>query len=120
MTAEFARDPEFKQLTAATEFLGGVYPEALAIVPTAFDEESSEADERLAVAGLGFAEVLLPNSQNEHATYVFKQTPHTIALERIFEAEERGDLPAGSHDNAISYIIAGLFEEAWGDYLPQN
>ena len=104
-------DDEVEKVKA---FLEDVFPNSL-FFPATLPEQVRR---RMDVAGLGVAQVVsLEDGGENFATYIKKSTRHTEALERIWAAEQAGELSPGSHDSAIDAIIAGEFFDEWGNFL---
>jgi hypothetical protein len=108
-------NPELQRIEQAKQFLDEVFPDALLIAPANVD---GAVRQRMDEAGLGLAEILLEDGSVQLATYTFADTPITGALARIWEDEQAGELPLGSHDSAIDCIISDEFYQQWASYLP--
>ena len=103
------------ELEAAKAFFEDVFPNSLIVPATAPDKVSA----RMKKAGIGLAQIIsLDDGSDCLATFITQPTAHTKALERIWLAEQEGELPAGSHDAAMDAIISGEFAAEWGRYLP--
>ena len=107
-------DPGFDKVELARTFLEDVFPDAVAFVPA---ELPGLVGTYMETAGFGVAEVLLPDGSTRYATFICAHTPHTRAIEQIWEDEQAGILPEGSHERAIDSIISGTFEKQWNSYL---
>ena len=105
---------EDDEIAKAKVFLEEVFPNSLFFPATL----PQQVQRRMDVAGLGLVQVIsLEDGSENFATYVRKQTRHTAALERIWEAEQAEQLSPGSYDSAVDAIVAGEFFDEWGNFL---
>ena len=99
----------------ASEYFSDIFPDAiinLDMVPLSVD-----AQHNLKEAGLGAAEIIEPDGSHFIATYLVAHTETTAAISTIYDFEEAGVFPQGSHERAIDDIIAGTFAATWSRFI---
>lgn len=106
-----------RQIEQAREFLDDIFPDAILIAPALLPKAE---EERIHRAGFGIAEVVTDDGNVQHATYVIRRTKYVEAIEGIWQREQAGELPPGSHESAMDSIMHDEFDDEWGAYVPQS
>jgi hypothetical protein len=77
--------------------------------------------DKLADAGFGAAEVIFPDGEEVIATFIINEgTLIAQAVSAIYDAEQNGALPEGSHDRSIDDVAEGTFMSKWKEFVPRH